>query len=546
MKINYVHLGDCCKFLNNLEPESIDSTITSPPYWFLRDYGIAPSIWDDDPDCDHEFEIREIKERKGSASMHGRIASEQGIDCKTNESFNYISKRKEGFCSKCGAWKGTLGLEPNFDLFVKHLCDIYDLIWKVLKKTGTCWVNLGDSYGSGATTTEGYTGRTKWQHGKSREDIPSAWNKNLIKKGRNSLKGFQKCLLMIPHRFAIEMINRGWILRNVVIWHKLNAMPSSARDRFTVDFEYIFLFAKTNKTQYWINEKTFLAVNKQPLGAKGIKGKDWDWKPCKKCFGTGREHSECKECNGEGYNHNTDLTSTMCLECDGDGYLEIYENECKSCKGKGHKKHTNWQGHTYYFEPIREKSTDPESIKGRKKRNPDKYVKKGQGSMQNWDREGRKYLTKNKRTVWSISTHSNPESHFATFPPKLVIPMIESGCPKFICEKCGIPRQKIYEKNYINTSMSDTEKYNQKTFGVNQVYGRGESDYKFKGYSNCKCNAGFKPGIILDHFAGTGTTLFEAWKLGRKYIGCEISNKYYEIMNRKLDITKIQRLDDFV
>ena len=52
---------------------------------------------------------------------------------------------------------------------------------------------------------------------------------------------------MIPFRFAIEMVNRGWTLRNVLIWHKPNCMPSSARDRFTVDFEYLLFFSKSKK-----------------------------------------------------------------------------------------------------------------------------------------------------------------------------------------------------------------------------------------------------------------------------------------------------------
>jgi len=55
---------------------------------------------------------------------------------------------------------------------------------------------------------------------------------------------------MIPFRFAIEMVNRGWILRNTIIWHKLNAMPCSVKDRFTVDFEYLFFFVK-NKNYYF-------------------------------------------------------------------------------------------------------------------------------------------------------------------------------------------------------------------------------------------------------------------------------------------------------
>ena len=58
-----------------------------------------------------------------------------------------------------------------------------------------------------------------------------------------------KSLCLIPERFAIEMIDRGWTLRNQIIWHKPNCMPSSAKDRFTMDFEYVFFFVKNKK--YW-------------------------------------------------------------------------------------------------------------------------------------------------------------------------------------------------------------------------------------------------------------------------------------------------------
>lgn len=71
---------------------------------------------------------------------------------------------------------------------------------------------------------------------------------------RPNMNIMQKSLCMIPFRFAIEMQNRGWILRNTIIWQKPNAMPSSAKDRFTIDFEYLFFFTKSKKyffeTQY--------------------------------------------------------------------------------------------------------------------------------------------------------------------------------------------------------------------------------------------------------------------------------------------------------
>jgi len=62
-----------------------------------------------------------------------------------------------------------------------------------------------------------------------------------------------KSLCLIPYRFAISMIDRGWIARNVIIWFKRNCMPSSAKDRFTVDFEPVFFFVKSRK--YWFEQQ---------------------------------------------------------------------------------------------------------------------------------------------------------------------------------------------------------------------------------------------------------------------------------------------------
>ena len=107
-------------------------------------------------------------------------------------------------------WYGELGAESDFSRYINHLCDVFDEVKRVLKNDGTCWVNIGDTY----------------------------INKNLS---------------LIPFKFAIEMQNRGWIIRNVIIWQKPNATPSSAKDRFTVDFEYLFFFSK-NKKYYFKQE----------------------------------------------------------------------------------------------------------------------------------------------------------------------------------------------------------------------------------------------------------------------------------------------------
>ena len=144
---------------------------------------------------------------------------------------------------------GQLGLESTFDEYISNLCDIFDGVKRVLRDDGTCWVNIGDTYwGSGAGTQY----EPKTENAKEVYTIPYNSHKNTQ---RNKDSNYQsKCLCMIPQRFAIEMVNRGWILRNTIIWHKPNAMPSSVKDRFTVDFEYLFFFSK-KKTYYFETQR---------------------------------------------------------------------------------------------------------------------------------------------------------------------------------------------------------------------------------------------------------------------------------------------------
>jgi len=110
-----------------------------------------------------------------------------------------------------------------------------DEIWRVLRDDGTCWINLGDSY----STQSGQTRGTMYGE---------ASDKNVMA-GKNLIKGKlpSKCLLLIPHRFAIGCIDRGWIMRNDIIWAKRNGMPESCRDRFSKKHEYFFFMVKQQK-----------------------------------------------------------------------------------------------------------------------------------------------------------------------------------------------------------------------------------------------------------------------------------------------------------
>jgi DNA modification methylase len=135
---------------------------------------------------------------------------------------------------------GQIGLEDSFDKYLTHLLAVFDEIRRVLKAEGTCWVNLGDAYSTRS----------------SRQGTPQPALSPDSNKALNFLKppapAFlpTKCLLQLPSRFALEMISRGWTLRNEIIWHKPNCMPSSARDRFTVDFEKLFFFVKSRRYHF--------------------------------------------------------------------------------------------------------------------------------------------------------------------------------------------------------------------------------------------------------------------------------------------------------
>lgn len=171
--LNHIYTGNALEILKQFPDNFIDTCISSPPYWQLRDYKV----------------------------------------------------------------EGQLGLEPNYNEYVDKLCNIFDEVKRVLKKEGSCWVVIGDTY----STISG-----SMQNAQNTQPLYiSADNAMKEKQSKTNLP--DKCLILIPHRLAIEMTNRGWILRNIIIWHKPNALPQSVTDRFTVDFEYVFFFVKDHK-----------------------------------------------------------------------------------------------------------------------------------------------------------------------------------------------------------------------------------------------------------------------------------------------------------
>lgn len=251
-----VIIGNCLDVLRGMPDESVDVCVTSPPYWALRDYGSEPVIWGGKVDCEHEWTDHR-KPARGGISETATVTAN-----KDNESNNRGHPTITQFCSKCGAWKGQLGLEPSPSEYVEHLLTIFDEVKRVLKPTGACWVNLGDTY---ATVSGSGFQNDNISASKEREAIVSA---NELRKGLKAQGFREKSLCQIPSRFSIGMTDRGWILRNSCIWTKQNIMPTSTKDRFTVDYEMFYFFVKEPK--YYFKQQFEPVVSKSVRSHRGL------------------------------------------------------------------------------------------------------------------------------------------------------------------------------------------------------------------------------------------------------------------------------------
>lgn len=136
-------------------------------------------------------------------------------------------------------FKSQWGLEKNFNEYLSNLWSMMDELYRVLKPKGTVWINLGDTYfGSGNGSGQNPLDDNNLRKSKGYLITPSKPNADKS----NGLK--KKCQVLIPHRFAIGCVDRGWIVRNDIIWAKPNGLPESAKDRFSKKHEYIFLLVK--------------------------------------------------------------------------------------------------------------------------------------------------------------------------------------------------------------------------------------------------------------------------------------------------------------
>jgi len=231
--------GNCLDVLKDMDDESVQCCITSPPYYALRNYGTRPVIWDGVLNCNHEWIT--------TCRPQTKLGNEGYTDPKHKTLADITKRSPEGqFCTKCGAWSGSLGAEPTPELYIQHLTQIFHEVKRVLKKDGTLWLNIGDSYaGSGkAGNNKEYQKKHK-EFGKISKHEERFGLSGIVPEGLKP-----KDLIGIPWMLAFALRADGWYLRCDIIWHKPNCMPESVKDRPTRSHEYIFLMSKSRKYYY--------------------------------------------------------------------------------------------------------------------------------------------------------------------------------------------------------------------------------------------------------------------------------------------------------
>lgn len=206
-----IYIGNCLETLQKMDDQSVNTCITSPPYWGLRDYN---------------------------------------------------------------GEEEQLGLEDTPELFVDNLVKVFREVKRVLKDDGTVWLNLGDTYSSHKDCKSTAQSLAKGTQAEVAHVIDKgrSVSRNTKKLKQAGLKN--KDLIGIPWRVALALQADGWYLRQDIIWHKPNPMPESVKDRCTKAHEYIFLLSKNVKYYFdyeTIKEDAVNAGNKS-ASFKGRQG----------------------------------------------------------------------------------------------------------------------------------------------------------------------------------------------------------------------------------------------------------------------------------
>ncbi len=411
-------------------------------------------------------------------------------------------------------WRGQLGAEPTIDLYIQHIVTIFQEVKRVLRSDGVCFLNIGDSMASGKGTCGNPGGGRNSYAGIQKKKDDSVYpldrgNVSVLK--AQGLKPLDKCL--IPFKLAVALQEDGWYVRQDIIWSKNNPMPESVSG------------------PRWVKHRIKVkdSLRDPNKGNSGVLQGDSRHNP--------ESASQYQDCHG----------CPVCLPNDG---LVLKRGSWRTTRS-----------HEYIFmltktddyycdgEAVREKSVCIGSFGSPQQ---DTRFNHGVGSSNSGINEAKRrakenggFECRNLHSVWSFPTQSYKGKHYATFPEKLPELCIKAGTPEYgVCAECGKPWARI-----IKTSGGSIGKGSWVDHDLDEIAGVSRStgaphggsvkDWQittlgWKPMCKCKTDKPPVPATVLDNYAGAGTTLYVASKLGRRSVGFEVSEEYCKLTVERL------------
>jgi len=373
--LNTIIHGDALEVLRGMPDESVHCCVCSPPYWNLRDYGVA----------------------------------------------------------------GQLGLENTPEEYIEKMVMIFREVARVLRPEGTLWMNLGHSYNAfngNRGTKSPYAG----DRAKKEPMFPQGYGL-----GAKSMK--PKDLIGIPWIMSLALQKDGWYWRSCSPWIKRNCMPESCKDRPTTAVDYVMLFSKNEK--YFYDHEAVKLPASLDTHARYGRGRSDDHKysdggPGHQTIARTFEHMARKP------GVNPKARSPKDVGRRGQGL----KPSDRFGRGPGWR---NKQNESF-------SGACKDVVDTRARRNSDWFFESWQGMLNDDDGDPIAFI---------VNSQGQPEAHFATFPPALIVPCIKAGCPV--------------------------------------------------------------RGVVLDPFMGSGTTAVVARKLNRNFIGIELNPSYIAIAERRIE-----------